>query len=86
MRIKVVKLFQAISIDGRVESSVQNELSTVGMGVNKPTDITITETPHGVSFRKKGSDECTVTTWHNIQYIVYEGANEAAKKETSKAK
>lgn len=84
-KIKLVKLFQAIHIDGKVEMSVQQEVPRVGTANQATPDITISEVANGVEFRKKGSESSTFTTWNNIQYIVYEDSKSEKKSEKTKS-
>ena len=83
MKIKTVKMFQAVHINGSAELSVQCMVDPVGKAHNAQTNIEITEVPNGLTFRKKGSNSVAFTTWNNIQYVIYDDTPEV--QETSKA-
>lgn len=70
MKLKHIKLFQAIRIGNQTELSVQNELPGHNYGVSGISGVSITEGPNGLFFRR-GTD-CTFTTWANVCYAVYD--------------
>lgn len=82
MRLKSVKLFQAIRIGNQTETSVQNELPGHNYGVSGINGVSITEDKNGLFFRK--GEDCTFTTWANVCYAVYDESQPVETPKKSK--
>lgn len=79
MKIKMVKLFQAIRIGSQTETSVQNEFPGTNYGVSGISGVTITNDERGLYFKK--GDDTTFTTWANVCYATVDNEqSEPVKK------
>ena len=67
MKIKSVKLFQAVRIDGQTEMSIQPE-APIGAAPNV-SGFTVELVENGIYIRRRKA--CTFTTWSNVQYVEY---------------
>ncbi len=69
MKLKSVKFYQGVSLDGSVVTHAVANVPRVGTSYNGLKEVEITEVAHGVLLKK--GNAATLATWNNVQYVEY---------------
>ena len=82
MKIKDVRLYQAVRLDGKSETHFQvakqeSEAKQLGKTCYKAE-----QTEHGILFT--GDNEAVLASWNNVAYVTYELPKQEAPKKAAK--